>query len=72
MLLFKNTDVPGVIGNVGQILGKHKINIADFRLARNAKNEALAVILVDNAVSSEVLQELAQVEACISLHMVVI
>lgn len=72
MLLFKNTDVPGVIGNVGQILGKHKINIADFRLARNAKNEALAVILVDNAVSNEVLQELAQVEACLSLHMVVI
>lgn len=72
MLLFKNTDVPGVIGNVGQILGRHKINIADFRLARNAKNEALAVILVDNAVSNEVLQELAQVEACLSLHMVVI
>lgn len=72
MILFKNTDVPGVIGSVGQILGKHQINIADFRLARNAKNEALAVILVDNAVSNAVLQELSQIDACISLHMVVI
>lgn len=72
MLLFKNTDVPGVIGSVGQILGKHQINIADFRLARNTKKEALAVILVDNMVSAEVLQELSGISACISLQMVVI
>ena len=58
MILFKNTDVPGVIGSVGQILGKHKINIADFRLARNKKKEALAIVLVDNDVSKEVLEEL--------------
>ncbi len=72
MILFKNTDVPGVIGSVGQILGKHKINIADFRLARNHNNEALAVILIDNEVPQEVLCELGEIQACISICSVVI
>ena len=72
MILFRNTDVPGVIGNVGQILGKHRINIADFRLARNKNNEALAVILIDNEATSDVMQELADIEACLSVHLVVI
>ena len=71
MILFKNTDVPGVIGSVGQILGKHKINIADFRLARNKKKEALAIVLVDNDVSKEVLEELRNIPACISACLVV-
>ncbi|OBV29564.1 phosphoglycerate dehydrogenase [Helicobacter sp. CLO-3] len=72
MILFKNTDVPGVIGSVGQILGKHQINIADFRLARNKNNEALAVILIDNEVSNAIMQELSSIEACISANLVVI
>lgn len=72
MILFRNTDVPGVIGNVGQILGKHCINIADFRLARNKNNEALAVILIDNEATSDVMQELSDIEACLSVHLVVI
>ncbi len=71
MILFKNTDVPGVIGSVGQILGKHKINIADFRLAHNKKKEALAIVLVDNDVSKEVLEELRNIPACISACLVV-
>ena len=71
MILFKNTDVPGVIGSVGQILGKHKINIADFRLARNKKKEALAIVLVDNDVSKEVLEELRNIPAYISACLVV-
>ena len=58
MILFKNTDVPGVIGDVGQILAKHNVNIADFRLGRDRSGMALAVIIVDNDVSEEVLREL--------------
>lgn len=67
MILFKNTDVPGVIGQVGTILAQRSINIADFRLGRNNKGEALAVIIVDNVVSDAVLKELASLEACISV-----
>ncbi len=67
MILFKNSDVPGVIGSVGTILAKNSVNISDFSLARNANKEALAVILVDNAVSEKTLEELASLEACKSV-----
>jgi len=62
MILLSNSDVPGVIGEVGQILGNESINIADFRLGRS-KNGALAVILVDEDVSSDTLSKLKNIEA---------
>ncbi len=68
MVLFKNSDVPGVIGSVGTILAQNNVNISDFSLARNEQKEALAVILVDNEVSDKALQELAALEACISVN----
>jgi D-3-phosphoglycerate dehydrogenase len=68
MILFKNSDVPGVIGQIGSTLAKHSVNISDFSLARNSKSEALAVILVDNAVSDTTLNELASLDACISVN----
>ncbi len=70
MILFKNTDVPGVIGAVGTILGQNSVNISDFALARNEKKEALAVILVDNEVSQKALDELSKLDACLSVNYV--
>ncbi|WP_457746211.1 phosphoglycerate dehydrogenase [Sulfurimonas sp.] len=67
MILFKNSDVVGVIGSVGTILANNSVNISDFSLARNENKEALAVILVDNAVSDKTLEELASLEACKSV-----
>ncbi|MBU1658218.1 phosphoglycerate dehydrogenase [bacterium] len=68
MVLFKNSDVPGVIGSIGTILGKNNVNIADFSLARNNQSQALAVILVDNVVSEATLNELSKLEACLSVN----
>jgi D-3-phosphoglycerate dehydrogenase len=67
MVMFKNTDVPGVIGSVGTTLAKHNVNISDFSLARNNKGEALAVILVDGAVDEATLKELSLLEACLGV-----
>ena len=72
IVLFKNTDVPGVIGNIGRIMEKNNINIADFRLGRNAKGEALAMIIVDNDILDSTLEELRQIPAAISVSYVVI
>ena len=44
------------------------VNIADFSLARNEKKEALAVILVDNIINDVTLNELLEIEACISVQ----
>ncbi len=68
MILFKNTDVPGVIGQVGSTLASRNVNISDFRLGRNSKDEALAVILVDSDVCEKTLKELASLEACIEVY----
>jgi D-3-phosphoglycerate dehydrogenase len=70
MILFKNTDIPGVIGHVGSILASENINISDFRLGRNENHEALAVIIVDENVSDETLKKLSELEACISVNYV--
>jgi len=66
MILFTNSDVPGVIGNVGTTLASEGINIADFRLGRS-KDGALAVILVDEDVSDDTLEKLSNLEAARSV-----
>ena len=70
LIYMRNRDVPGVIGKVGTILGKHKINIADFSLGRrvgngkpNAPRQAIAVVHVDGRVPEAVLAELRKVPA---------
>ena len=68
MVLFKNSDVPGVIGSIGSTLANNSVNISDFSLARNKDAEALAVILVDNAVDDKTLEELASLDACLSVN----
>ena len=66
MIVMRNNDVPGVIGEVGRILGDNNINIADFRLSRG-KDGALAVILIDEKVSSDILKKLNSLEAAIAV-----
>jgi D-3-phosphoglycerate dehydrogenase len=66
MILLRNSDVPGVIGDIGKILGDNNINIADFRLSRG-KDSALAVILVDNNITHDILKKLESLEAAISV-----
>ena len=66
MILIRNNDVPGVIGEVCNILGSNDVNISDFRLARK-KDSALAVILVDSAIDNNLLQKLENIEAATSV-----
>ena len=46
MLIIANDDQPGVIGEVGTILGRHNVNIASFALGRGEKG-AIGVVNVD-------------------------
>ncbi|MBR8462508.1 phosphoglycerate dehydrogenase [Campylobacter sp. faydin G-140] len=65
MIIFKNNDVPGVIAQISAILADEKINIADFRLGRDDHGMALAVILVDEHISSDILTKLNALDTCI-------
>jgi D-3-phosphoglycerate dehydrogenase len=72
MLLFQNTDKPGVIADVSRILCQNGINIADFRLGRDGKGRALAVVIVDESIQKPVMQELDALEACLWVSSVVL
>lgn len=59
LLVMRNRDVPGVIGQVGTILGERGVNISRFHLGRRERGgEAMAVIEVDAAVDKETLDAL--------------
>jgi D-3-phosphoglycerate dehydrogenase len=61
LICIRNSDVPGVVGMIGTILGKHNINIANLALGRSndvGKSEAIAVVQVDSSASESVLQEI--------------
>ena len=51
MLIIANDDQPGVIGEVGTILGQHQVNIANFALGRH-ETGAVGVLNVDEQASS--------------------
>ena len=67
MVFFRNTDTPGVIGDVGKIMAENKLNISDFRLGRDSKGQALAVVRVDGVVTKNIIDELSSLDACISV-----
>ncbi len=72
LILFKNSDEPGVIGDVGRLIAEHQVNISDFRLGRDGKGHALAVVKVDDAVSKSLMTDLEALDACISVRSVMI
>jgi len=59
MLVIRNSDIPGVIGRVGTILGDHNINIANFALGRReGSGQAVGVVNVDSEIPASVLERI--------------
>jgi D-3-phosphoglycerate dehydrogenase len=65
LIFMKNSDVPGVIGHVGTVLGRNSINIANFSLGREdvaptpgVPLRAIALVETDSVVPESVLAQL--------------
>jgi D-3-phosphoglycerate dehydrogenase len=59
LLLFNNKDRPGIVGHIGTLLARHKINIASMSLSRDtAGGSALTVLTLDSAPPQAMLDEL--------------
>ena len=74
LIVIQNSDQPGVIGEVGTILGRHDVNIARFALGRGTSG-AIGVVTVgtDNThpgLPDGVLEEIQQVPAVRQAHLV--
>lgn len=62
--LLKCDDVPGVIGSIGNVLGKSGVNIATFSLGRReAGHEAVALVETDHSLPDAVLRTLRDTPA---------
>lgn len=59
LVYIEHIDKPGVIGNVGQLLGKHSINIGSMQVARKEEGgKALMMLSIDKPLCNNVSKEL--------------
>ena len=59
LLLLNNADKPGIVGHLGTLLARHKVNIASMSLGRDtAGGRALTVLSLDSEPPQAVLDEL--------------
>lgn len=57
LLIIPHPDKPGMVGVVGEFLGKHDINISGIQLGRHARRgPAVMVVNIDEALSPELLK----------------
>lgn len=59
MIFIRNDDKPGMIGDLGKLLGEEGLNIADFRLGRkDATSGAICLVALDAPVSDAVFDKI--------------
>ena len=69
--LITNKDRPGIVGHLGGILAKHKINIANMSLHRDHEGgHALTVLNLDSIPEKNILDEIRQDEDISSIRIV--
>ena len=61
MLYTTNKDVPGIIGTLGQTMGEHGVNIANFTLGRaSVGGDAIALLYLDEAPNKDAMAALRE------------
>jgi D-3-phosphoglycerate dehydrogenase len=67
MLIILNWDKPGLIGNLGQLMGEYNINIAAMSFGREKQGgKALTVLNVDSCITPEILDKIKAVPHILS------
>lgn len=69
ILLMRNEDKPGVIGQIGSQLGAAGVNIINFSLGAKGDGQAVAAITVDESVTPQQLHDLRTIPGIVSLEM---
>jgi D-3-phosphoglycerate dehydrogenase len=61
LLLLANNDVPGIVGQIGTVLGEHNVNIANMSLSRDhLGGEVLTVLNLDSAPNESIIAAILQ------------
>ncbi|MCG7340883.1 phosphoglycerate dehydrogenase [Staphylococcus auricularis] len=70
-LVIHHTDQPGIIGQTGQILGHHDINIGNMHVGRADKGgDAFMILSLDSPVKSDIIEKLYEVQRFKTIHSV--
>jgi len=73
LLIFENSDAPGVVGAIGQVLGAAGINIASMNLSRNrVGGQALSILNLDSEADDKVLAAILGIDGIQSARSVVL
>lgn len=71
LLVMKNWDKPGIIGNIGTLMGKHSINIAAMTFGRKTQGGvAVSILNVDSPVSQELLEQIKKIENILEVKVI--
>ena len=71
IILIQNYDKPGVIGNIGTLLGKHNINIGNMQFGRESKGGmAVSLLEVDEKITPEILEEIKKLPNIINAQVI--
>ncbi len=73
MLFFIHNDVPGIIGQVGTIFGKHNVNIAQMSVGREGNQpggHAIGVLNLDSTPPKEAIKELLAIDSIKKVQMI--
>jgi len=71
IIFIQNRDKPGIIGNLGTLLGKYNINIAAMTFGREKLGgRAISVLNVDSPVSAEILDKIKKLENILSAKVI--
>ncbi len=71
LIFIQNWDRPGIIGNLGTILGQHNINIAAMTFGREKlAGKAITVLNVDSQVSAQILDKIKNTENILAVKLI--
>ncbi|MDD5669735.1 MAG: phosphoglycerate dehydrogenase [Candidatus Omnitrophica bacterium] len=71
MLAIRNWDKPGIIGNLGTLLGQHSINIAGMTFGRKSLGgEAVSILNVDSPVSAGIVEKIKNLENILAVKVI--
>lgn len=65
MVIFGHHDVPGIIGKIGNVFGRHQVNIAQMAVGRDSDSpsgRAIGVLNLDSKPSAEAMAELTAID----------
>jgi D-3-phosphoglycerate dehydrogenase / 2-oxoglutarate reductase len=69
MLFTRHRDMPGIIGQIGSVLGEHNVNIASMQVGRRiVRGDAVMVLSLDDPIPSDLLATIHQINGIQEAH----